>query len=99
MSLDPLEQQLLQNIHKSVEKLTEDHTDFVQRLTRIETNQDDILGNGQPGRLARVENGLANLRAFNNKTKGAFAVIGVLSGGSLIGILKLWALIAPNLPR
>lgn len=97
MSLDPLEQQLLQNIHEGMSQLTRDHIAVMDRLGRIETNQEDILGNGQPGRLSKVETSVKSLESFTNRAKGAFAVIGFMSGGSLVGLYRIWSVIAPHL--
>lgn len=51
----------------------------VERLTRVEENlrllRQDLLGNGQPGRLGRMEIDMHQLRAESQRQRGVLAGI------------------------
>ena len=54
-------------------------SECIQRLTRMEENlrllRQDLLGDAQPGRIARLEADVGQLRAEYHRQRGVFAAI------------------------
>lgn len=50
--------------------MTEFETHVTDSLARLETNLKEILGNGQPGRLQRIEEDTENLKTEVNQIAG-----------------------------
>lgn len=60
----------LSEIQQSV---TSGHVETVQRLTGLEIQMTSLLGNGQPGRITKVEDRLTLAEAYVNTEKGKTA--------------------------
>ena len=73
-------------LETAVEHLKSFENDVVERLTRIEENlrllRQELLGDGQPGRIARIEADVSLLRAEYHRQRGVFAALSfVISAG------------------
>lgn len=64
------------------------------KTVRHDENLEDILGNGQPGRLTLVENNVEDLMKFKWKVAGGVAILVVfleavhVSGEKLLSLIK-----------
>jgi len=47
------------------------------QLTRLETHMEMLVGNGQPGRIQRLEDDISQLQATSNQSLGKWSVITV----------------------
>lgn len=80
--------ELAENLLKAaVENLRSFESDAIARLTRMEENlrllRHDLLGDGQPGRIPRVEADVSVLRAEYQRQRGVFlAVSFIISVGT-----------------
>jgi hypothetical protein len=74
--MTPSEHRLLAT---AVERLKLFESDAITRLTRLEENlhllRKDLMGDGQPGRLVRLEAGVSELRSDFQRQRGIFAGI------------------------
>ena len=74
--MSPAEHKLLAT---AVERLRLFEHDAIARLTRLEENlhllRQDMLGDGQPGRIVRLENTAGELRSEFQRQRGIFAAI------------------------
>jgi hypothetical protein len=74
---------LLQNIQTSITDMSDVQQDVLQRVSRIEESNKQILGNGKPGRLGELEATVKSQVAYANRFKGALYVIcGILTLGA-----------------
>jgi hypothetical protein len=56
-----------------------DHVkDTSERLASLETSMRSLVGNGQPGRITKIEEDLDSLKGFRYWTLGAGAVLSAL---------------------
>lgn len=83
--------QLLQNIHDELVGLREAHTGFAAQLATISSSQAtftrEILGNGQPGRLSKLEAlGLSNTR-YIDQVRGALVIVGTVLVASVTAVI------------
>jgi hypothetical protein len=60
----------------TLDRLQAFESDSIERLTRLEENlrllRQDLVGDGQPGRIQRLENHVAELRAEQQQQRGIF---------------------------
>lgn len=70
--------------------------DLLGRLTRLEENlrllRQDLVGDGQPGRISRLEAQVDHLRAEHHRQRGIFAAISFIVSSAV-------ALLSRFLPR
>ena len=62
--------------------LDKQHLETENRLTKLEADSKDISGNGQPGRMSKVETAVAAMAVRFGWIAGAAAV-----GGGVVGLL------------
>lgn len=59
-------------------------TEIIERLSRIETMLESLVGNGQPGRIGKLEEHVEALTAAHNQATGVryaiSAAFGAISG-------------------
>jgi hypothetical protein len=87
----PSERQLLQNtLHRLV--AFESHT--LERLSRVEENlrllRQDLVGDGQPGRIHRLESEVGHLRAEANRQRGILMGISVVVSSAVSFLSRLF---------
>ena len=74
--MSPAEHKLLA---AAVERLKIFERDTIARLTRMEENlhllRRDLMGDGQPGRIVRLENAVGEMRADFQRQRGIFAAV------------------------
>ena len=73
-------QGLAENLLQSaINHLKSFESDAIARLTRVEENlrllRNELLGEGQPGRISKVEADVSMLRAEYQRQRGVFAAI------------------------
>ena len=72
----PFEQRALE---ATLERLNGLEADLVGRLNRLDENlkllRQDLIGDGQPGRIIRLEQDLDQIRAEYHRQRGIFAAI------------------------
>lgn len=49
-------------------------------VASLKTNMESLVGNGQPGRIDKIEDEVDDLKGFKNKTYGVIAAFGGLEG-------------------
>lgn len=62
--------------------LREEVTEALQRISALETDNHAVMGNGQPGRLTKVEDAIQSLRI--EVTKRIWWVVGAAAGVSSV---------------
>ena len=69
--------------------------DTIARLTRLEENlhllRQDLMGDGQPGRIARLENTVGELRSEFQRQRGIFAAITFLISAGVALISRFFS--------
>lgn len=84
MTVEHLGPQILDELRE----MRREQSEQGERIARIETKLENVLGNGQPGRLTNVERDVKALREKAAHNKGWFAgVSGVLT---VVGIFGHW---------
>ena len=87
------EQMLLRT---TLERLKSFETNSLERLSRVEENlrllRHDLVGDGQPGRIPRIEDDVAQLRAEYHRQRGIWA-------GISLAISTAIALLSRLLPK
>ena len=90
--MDGVAQKLLET---AVEHLKSFESDAVARLTRIEENQrllrHDLLGDGQPGRISRIEADVSLLRAEYHRQRGVFAALSIVISAVIALLSRLFS--------
>ena len=54
--------------------------EIIERLTRIETMLESLVGNGQPGRIAKIEGHVEALTAAHNQAAGVRYILSSITG-------------------
>ena len=91
--MEDVTQKLLET---AIEHLKSFENDAIARLTRMEENlrllRHELLGDGQPGRIWKIEADLSILRAEYHRQRGVFAALSlVISAGiALLSRLFHW---------
>jgi hypothetical protein len=93
-------QQAFDNINSRLDSIVTEQTKGQVHLAKVDTHLSGLLGNGQPGRIKEIEDGMAkmatsigNLIQDRAYLKGYVAAIGlgiVLVGALGNYLLKLW---------
>lgn len=71
-----------QDIACRLNSLQDDVSACRESQARVEGRLTDLLGNGQPGRIGRIESEVARLTGTVNRLKGAGAVMAALGTGA-----------------
>ena len=69
-------QEIRHTIAAVLNRMSEDKVRDESRFTELETHIYSLLGNGQPGRVGKLELGVSELKKTVNTWGGAIAVIG-----------------------
>jgi hypothetical protein len=86
----PSDQKLLRAVLQRLEAF---ESDSLERLSRVEENlrllRQDLVGDGQPGRIQRLELEVGELRADSQRQRGIFIGISLVVS-SVISLLSLF---------
>lgn len=69
---------LLNQIIESIREVRTDVQEIRQAQIEQGTQLETLIGNGQPGRISKIEDRVEGLQAAHNKAKGAMYVLGSL---------------------
>jgi len=82
------------SLHPLLQDISSQLVEIRDKVTRTETNMQTLIGNGQPGRISRVEDQVKELIVSHERAKGYFAALGSVitllgvAGHYLIDLLK-----------
>jgi len=89
--MEGVAQKLLETV---VEHLKSFENDVVERLTRMEENlrllRQELMGDGQPGRISRIEADLSLLRAEYHRQRGVFAALSFVISAGIALLFRLF---------
>lgn len=74
-------------LETTLDRLTSFESTSLERLTRLEENlrllRHDLIGDGQPGRIQKIESDVSHLRAEYHRQRGIFAAISFIVSGAV----------------
>jgi len=89
-----MEDVALKLLETAVEHLKSFENDVVERLTRMEENlrllRRELMGDGQPGRIARIEADVSLLRAEYHRQRGVFAALSFVISAGIALLFRLF---------
>jgi len=81
-------------LRQALEQLAHFQGDTITRLTRMEENlrqlHRELMGDGQPGRLARLEEVVDRLRTEHNHQRGLLAVLSAIISTAVAFVIHLF---------
>lgn len=87
----PHEQRLLD---ATLERLNSVEAGLVGRLNRLEENlkllRQDLIGDGQPGRIVRLEQDMDQVRAEYHRQRGIFAAISFVVSAAVVLLSRIF---------
>jgi len=89
--MDGVVEKLLETV---AEHLKNFERDTVAQLTRMEENlrllRHELLGDGQPGRISRIEADVSLLRAEYHRQRGVFAALSLVISAGMALLFRLF---------
>lgn len=81
---------ILDELRELRSSFNEHSQDVVQRLSKLETQSENIVGNGQPGRLTIVENKVSELQHVHWLMRGIYIGVSALVSAGTAFLYHLW---------
>jgi hypothetical protein len=81
-------------LEATLESLKSFEGESIERLTRMEENlrllRQDLIGDGQPGRIVRLETEVSQIRAEYQRQRGIFAAISFFISAGIAILSRLF---------